>query len=62
MFKPLPVKLNLPMKGGLGSCLVSNEVVVLVNETLNQACVIVVIILAEDKAFWPLFAIPSRSE
>ena len=48
------------MKGGLGSYLVSDKV--LVNETLNEACVIVVIDIAEEKASRPPATNPTRAE
>ena len=44
------VKLNLSMKGGFGGSLVLNKVVVLVNETLNEACFIVAVDITEQKA------------
>ena len=47
------------MKGGLRSSLVSNKVVLLVNETLNEACVIDI---AEEKASRPPATNPTRAE
>ena len=50
------------MKGGLGGSLVLNKVIVLVNETINEACVIFVLDIAEEKGSRPPVAIPSRAE
>ena len=53
---------EVPMKGGLGSSLVSNKVVLLVKETLNEGCVIVVVDIAEKKASRPPATNPTRAE
>ena len=56
------VKLNLPMKGALGSYLVSNKVGVHVNKTLNEACVIIVIDISEENMSRPPVANATKAE